>query len=130
MQKNVEQASTGMLRYGVSLEDALSAQQAYSDELGRSVILSSTALQNMAEIGKATGLGMQGVAGMASQMELFGYGAEDSAAFIGQMYSESTAMGLNAGKVMKKFETNLGLLNKLSFKNGIQGLKKMSEFSE
>lgn len=130
MQKNIEQASVEMLRYGVTQEQALEAQQAYSEELGRTVLLSQDAMKNMAEIGKATGLGMQGVAGMAAQMEAFGFGAEKATDYIYEVYSEAAAMGLNAGKVTKKFEQNLGLLNKLNFKNGVNGLKEMAKFSE
>ena len=130
MQSNIQQAGVQMARYGVSVSDALEAQQAYSDELGRSVILTQSALENMAMIGKATGLGMQGMAGLTAQMEQFGLGAEDSANMIYSMYSDTTAMGLNAGKVIKKFQENIGLLNKLNFKNGIKGLQKMTQLSE
>lgn len=130
MQGNIQQAAVQMGQYGVSVTDALMAQKAYSDELGRSVILSQSALINMAEIGKATGLGMEGMASLTAQMNDFGLGAEQSAGMIYDMYSESAAMGLNAGKVIKKFEQNIGLLNKLNFKNGIKGLQKMTQLSE
>lgn len=130
LQSNIQQAAVQMAGYGVSVTDALEAQQAYSDELGRSVILTQSALENMSMIGKATGLGMQGMAGLTSQMDQFGLGAEDSAKMIYSMYSDSTAMGLNAGKVIKKFQENIGLLNKLNFKNGIKGLQKMAQLSE
>jgi hypothetical protein len=63
-------------------------------------------------------------------MEQFGLGAESSSKFIYDMYAETSAMGLNAGKVIKKFESNLGLLNKLNFKAGVKGLKEMAKFSE
>lgn len=130
LQSNIQQAAVQMTGYGVSVTDALEAQQAYSDELGRSVILTQSALENMSMIGKATGLGMQGMAGLTAQMNQFGLGAEDSANMIYSMYSDSTAMGLNAGKVIKKFQENIGLLNKLNFKNGIKGLQKMAQLSE
>ena len=130
LQSNIEQSAIQMARYGVSVTDALEAQQAYSEELGRSVILTQSALKNMSMIGKATGLGMQGMAGLTAQMDAFGLGAEQSAGMIYDMYSESAAMGLNAGKVIKKFEQNIGLLNKLNFKNGIKGLQKMTQLSE
>ena len=130
LQKNIEMAGTSMLRYGVTHEQALEAQQAFSEELGRSVILSRQTFENMAMVGKATGLGMQGMAGMVSQMNQFGFGAEKATEYVYDMYAQSSAMGLNAGKVLKKFEQNLGLLNKLNFKNGVDGLKKMAQFSE
>lgn len=130
MRQNIIQAGVNMAHYGVSVEDALQAQTAYSEELGRSVLLSEDALTNMSKIGKATGLGMAGMAGLTSQMEQFGLGAESASNFIYDMYAETSAMGLNAGKVIKKFESNLGLLNKLNFKAGVAGLKQMAKFSE
>ncbi len=130
MQSNIEQSSIQMQRYGVGVQEAVEAQQAYSDELGRSVILSQKAFENMAMIGKATGLGMKGMAELSAQMEIFGLGAESSSSLIMSMYSESAAMGLNSGNVIKKFQQNLGLLNKLNFKAGVKGLQKMSQLSE
>lgn len=130
MQSNIQQASIQMQRYGVGVGDAVEAQQAYSDELGRTVILSQNALTNMAMIGKATGLGMRVMAELSGQMEVFGLGAESASNLIYKMYSDSAAMGLNSGNVIKKFQQNLGLLNKLNFKAGVKGLQKMAQLSE
>ena len=130
MRDNVISASIEMQKYGVSTTEALEAQQAYSDELGRAVILSSEALTNMARIGKATGLGMQGMAGLTAEMEAFGLGAEQATEFIFEMQSSSAQMGLNSAKVIKSFQTNLGLLNKLNFKAGVKGLEQMAKYSE
>lgn len=130
MRNNVISASIGMQKYGVSTTEALEAQQAYSDELGRAVILSDQALTNMSRIGKATGLGMTGMASLTSEMEAFGLGAEQSSEFIFEMYSSSAQMGLNSTKVIKSFQQNLGLLNKLNFKAGVKGLEQMAKYSE
>jgi len=130
MRNNVISASIEMQKYGVSTTEALEAQQAYSDELGRAVILSDQALTNMSRIGKATGLGMAGMAGLTAEMEAFGLGAEQSSEFIFEMYSSSAQMGLNSTKVIKSFQQNLGLLNKLNFKAGVKGLEQMAKYSE
>jgi hypothetical protein len=130
MRGNVISASIEMQKYGVSTTEALEAQQAYSDELGRAVILSDQALTNMSRIGKATGLGMAGMAGLTAEMEAFGLGAEQSSEFIFEMYSSSAQMGLNSAKVIKSFQSNLGLLNKLNFKAGVKGLEQMAKYSE
>jgi len=130
MRDTVISASIEMQKYGVTTNDALEAQQAYSDELGRAVILSEQALTNMARIGKATGLGMAGMAGLTAEMEAFGLGAEQATDFIFEMSAESSQMGLNSAKVIKSFQSNLGLLNKLNFKAGVSGLKEMAKFSE
>lgn len=130
MQQNIINARNYTAEWGVEQKEVAEAQLAYSDELGRSVILSSAALQNMAMIGTKTGLGMQGVAQMAGQMEAFGFGAEKSVQLISELSAGAEAMGVNSGKVLKKFEQNLGLMNKLNFKNGVKGMMQMAKFSE
>jgi hypothetical protein len=130
VQQNISQAGVQMQRFGVSTQDAVAAQLAYSNELGRAVVLSQDALTNMAMIGKATGLGMQGMAELTSQMDAFGLGAEHASGIIYDIYSETSAMGLNAGKVIKGFQQNIGLLNRLHFKGGIAGLAKMAQIVE
>jgi len=130
MRQNIIQAGVNMAGYGVSVTDAVAAQQAYSEELGRSVILSENALTNMAKVGKATGLGMEAMAGLTSEMEAFGLGAESASNFIYDMYADASKMGLNASKVVKNFKQNLGLLNKLNFKGGAKALAQMAKYSE
>lgn len=130
MRREIDGARAMMISYGYSVEDAITAQSTYSGELGRAVILSESALENMSKVAKATGMGMEEMAGMSSEMANFGYGAEDSAKFIYDMYAESSKMGLNAANVSKKFRQNLTLLNKLNFKDGVKGLKTMTMLSE
>lgn len=130
MRREIDGARAMMISYGYSVEDAITAQSTYSGELGRAVILSESALENMSKVAKATGMGMEEMAGMSSEMANFGYGAEDSSKFIYDMYAESSKMGLNAANVSKKFRQNLTLLNKLNFKDGVKGLKNMTMLSE
>lgn len=117
-------------KMGYDLESAYKSQTALSDATGRQVMLSQEASKAIAETSRITGMAVEEMAGLAGQMEAFGLGAQQSADIVLEMSSEASQMGLNSGKVIKKFQENLGLLNKLNFKNGVKGLKEMSKFSE
>lgn len=130
MQSNMIAARNVAAEWGFEAKDLAEAQGAYSDEVGRSVILSGEALKTMSMIGAKTGLGVAGVAAMSGEMEAFGFGAEKSVALIAEMSSEAEAIGANSSKVLKSFQSNLGLMNKLNFNKGVKGMMAMAAYSE
>lgn len=130
MQSNMIAARNVAAEWGFEAKDLAEAQGAYSDEVGRSVILSGEALKTMSMIGAKTGLGVVGVAAMSGEMEAFGFGAEKSVALIAEMSSEAEAIGANSSKVLKSFQSNLGLMNKLNFNKGVKGMMAMAAYSE
>jgi hypothetical protein len=130
MRNNLAVTRDAYVEMGFTIEDAYKSQMALSEATGRQVMLTKGASIAIAETSRITGMAVEDMAGLTGQMEAFGLGAEQSADFILQMSQEASQMGLNSGKVIKKFEQNLGLLNKLNFKNGIAGLKAMTKFSE
>jgi len=130
MQSNMIAARNVAAEWGFEAKDLAEAQGAYSDEVGRSVILSGEVLKTMSMIGAKTGLGVEGVAAMSGEMEAFGFGAEKSVALIAEMSSEAEAIGANSSKVLKSFQSNLGLMNKLNFNKGVKGMMAMAAYSE
>jgi hypothetical protein len=114
----------------LDVKEAAEAQATYSEQVGRTVMLSTEALNRMGELGKITGLGTQGVSEMAGQMEAFGFGTTVAMEKIGEIRDTAQGMGINTGKVLKKVQQNANLLNKLNFKGGINGLGKMAAYSE
>jgi hypothetical protein len=129
MRQEIDGARANILAYGFTLDEVISAQQSYTEELGRSVVLSEQTLENMAKVAKGTGLGVQGMFEMASEMEIFGYNAEKATNTIQNMYENVSALGYPASVFMKKFKEGLPLMNKLNFKNGIKGLEKLVKIS-
>ena len=127
LQDNIRRASINTVKFGVALEDVAKIQATFSDELGTTQFVSQKALEDMSLMGKVTGLGSEAMAKMAGEMGGFGYNAERSAKFMGQVMNDTTAMGLNTSKVLKNIQANIKMLNKYNFKNGIKGLAKMAE---
>lgn len=114
---------------GIDVKEAAEAQASYSDQVGRTVMLSQEALGRMGELGKITGMGTQGMAEMAGQMEAFGMGSVVAMEKIGEIRDTAQGMGVNTGKVLKKVQQNMNLLNKLNFKGGVKGLGKMAAYA-
>ena len=113
--------------FGVGIGELAKMQADYSEELGRSVMLGQTGLEAMAQMSKATGLGAEGAAKMAADMEQQGISAERTRDFVEQTMNDSSKMGINASKVIKNIQTNIKMLNKYNFKGGIKGLAKMAQ---
>jgi hypothetical protein len=124
---NLKAASTQTIDFGVGLKELAELQSNYSQELGRTVLLNKENLIAMGEMAAATGLGAEGTAKMAADMELQGYSAERTRDFIEQTMNDSSKMGLNASKVVKNMQQNMKLLNRYNFKGGVKGLKQMAE---
>jgi hypothetical protein len=130
MAENLSATREEFAGMGFEIESAYKAQSALSDATGRQVMLTREASKAMAETARITGMEVEDLAGMTGEMELFGLGAQQATSLILDMSKEAANMGLNSGQVIKKFQQNLGLLNKLNFKAGVKGLKEMAKFSE
>ena len=130
MESNLKGSSEAFVEMGFALDSAYQVQSALSDATGRQVTLSKNAAVAMSETARITGMLPEEMATLVGQMMDFGMGAEQSSNFIKDMAVEAGQMGLNASGVIKKLNTNLGLLNKLHFKGGVKALKQMAIFSE
>jgi hypothetical protein len=115
--------------FGIGQGQLAEMQAAYSQELGRTVMLGTKGLIAIGEMAAATGLGADGAAKMSADFELIGYSAERASGFIEQTMNDSSKMGLNASKVVKAMSNGMKLLNKYNFKGGVAGLKKMAEIT-
>jgi hypothetical protein len=124
---NIKSAANSTIDFGMGIEEISKLQSDYSEELGRSVILSQKGLIAMGEMAAATGLGAEGTARFAADMDNVGYSAERTKDFIEQTMNDSHKMGLNASKVVKNISANIKMLNKYNFKGGAKGLAKMAE---
>ena len=124
------QSSQYLEGLGISGEKAAQMMSAYADETGRQTMLSQKAIESMALLEKVTGVGAEEIAVMAGQMQNFGMGAEQSVKMVEEIADISNKMGVNTQKVLKKVGSNLKLVNKLNFKEGVLGMAKMAVYTE
>jgi len=112
---------------GVNLAKVAKLQEDYSFNLGRNVLMNEKGLKAMAQMSVVTGLGAEGTAQMAADMELAGLSAERTGEFVEGTLNNSHKMGVNATKVMKNLSGNFKMLNKYRFKDGVKGLASMAQ---
>jgi len=112
---------------GVNLAKVAKLQEDYSFNLGRNVLMNEKGLKAMAQMSVVTGLGAEGTAQMAADMELAGLSAERTGEFVEGTLNNSHKMGVNASKVMKNLAGNFKMLNKYHFKDGVKGLASMAQ---
>jgi hypothetical protein len=129
VRQNIKSAAVNTISFGAGIKEIAEIQAQYTESLGRNVMLSQKSLETIAEMGKSTGLGIEGATEMATQFDKMGVSAEMAGKFTQETLDRSSAMGLNATKVMKNINQNFKMLNKYRFKEGIKGLIKMAELS-
>ena len=123
---NIMNAAKQTTMIGVGVKDLAQIQSTYSDEIGRSVVLSEKGLVALGQMAASTVLGAEGAARMAAEMETQGLSAERTGKFVEQTLNDASKMGLNASKVVKNVSNNIKMLNKYNFKEGVKGLAKMA----
>ena len=130
MVNNIESSQQAWGDLGYDLESSAKIQQSLANETGRQVILSEEAQKQAAMTARALNMQSEEMGVLIGQMDQFGLGSQLAMSSIIDMRIEAEKMGVNSGKVIKKFEQNLELMNKLNFKSGIKGLQKMAALSE
>lgn len=130
LSQNAQGVANHFASIGLSSTDAIAGQAAFSEEVGRTVMLSQEAMTNMGNLAQKAGMSTSEIGGMVGQMEAFGMGSVTAMKSIEEIRDTAQGMGINSGKVIKKVQQNMGLLNKLNFKGGVKGLGKMAAYSE
>ena len=129
IKNSIFEASVETTLIGVKTEDLVKLQQNYTNEIGRSIILSKDSMVQISTMAQATGLGVEGMSSMVAQMELFGIGVEGSYGHITNITKEAKASGVSLSVATKNFEENLKIANTYTFKSGIQGVREMTVLS-
>ncbi len=121
---NTVSKTTSMM--GIQTGDLAKMQASYSEEIGRSVVLSEQGLQGLARMSEGTGLGMEGAAAMAASMDDFNLSVSSSADYVEETVNLAAKMGVNSQKAVKNLQTNLKLAQKFVFKGGVKGITRMA----
>lgn len=130
LRSNLSDAATYAAKLGVSIDDLSKAQASFSDETARTAALTAQEYKNITNIGKGTALGVEQAGKLAAQFDLLGVSIQSSEKFVQGVVDSSERLGINASKVLKNISQNFKTLNTFSFKDGIKGMAKMTEYSE
>lgn len=108
-----------------STDELIKMQAKYSSILGRNIQLTSEQKQNMMAMEKY--LGEDTMMNLASNLENFGLGLNDSANFVRDRLNQARKYGINAEKLAKNVTDNIKLAQQYTFKDGVVGLSRMAQ---
>ena len=111
--------------YGISAEQVVELQKNLSEATSRQLMLNDSQAKGLVQMNKMVG---SNVANQFISEMMNGMGAQLSTVqgAVSKAYATAAKSGLNAQKVTEKIANNLSMANKLSFRDGINGLTRMA----
>jgi len=111
---------------GVDAAELAKMQGKYSDDVGRAVTLTQQGALAAAEMSAGLGIGSEGAAELAANMERFGYSMESTRDYMEDAVKMSTKQGVHTGKVVSMIQANLKKAIGYRFRNGVKDLTDMA----
>jgi hypothetical protein len=130
MRGSFEDSARFVAHIGGNLEDVQKVMQGFADETGRARALSAEMVQDIALIGKGTGLGIEQGTKLGAQFELMGVNAKSAMDYVQNVVDTSERMGVNTTKVLKTVSDNFKKLQTMNFQQGVKGYAQMAQYSE
>ena len=115
---------------GVSVDQMARAQANFAEATGAAAVFSKQLNMDLVKVAKGTGMSMEDSGVFAANLSLAGMSMNDSLGVMQGVVDRSAKLGLNTGEVAKKLKDNLVLMNKMHFKDGIEGLEKLIQVSQ
>lgn len=117
------------IKYGVAAEAIKEVQRGIVDATGKQYMLSDAEAERQVQINKLVGAG---TSNQFTEQMMNHMGAQLSTVqgAVSKAYATAAKSGLNAAKFSKEVAKNLSLANKLSFRDGVNGIIRMTALSE
>ena len=125
--KNTAFAAVETAKLGINIDEVIKLQESLSEGLGRNILLTQEQIKGVAEMGKGTNLGVDGVSNMAEAFDDFGVNLETMRNRVENTYKSTQRLGLNSVKVFKIISENLKTAQKYNFKDGSKSLENMAK---
>ena len=123
---SITKSARSTTMWGVGAKDLAIMQRQYSEEIGRSVLLTEEGYKSMALLAEGTGLGKEYATQLASGMDMFNVSAERTASIVEDNMNNASKLGVNGAAALKSLSKNLKLAQRFKFKGGVKGLSDMS----
>lgn len=114
--------------FGMAQEQAQKMQETFLKTTGRAAILTQNQMKDIAAASKL--MGEENVQGAIQAMDSMGASSEKAMELMDQNYARAVNSGLDTVKASETFVKNLSLANQLSFKNGVDGISRMTTLSQ
>ena len=116
-------------KYGIAAEQVFELQKNLSEATGRAMMLNNQDAEKYVQYNKLIGSDTTNKFTSTITKTLGGQ-IQTVEGAISKAYATAAKSGLNAAQFSQKVADNLSLANKLSFRNGIDGITKMTALSE
>lgn len=115
--------------YGISADKVFELQENLANASGKALMLNNEQAERMIQINKLVGAN---VANQFTSEMMTHMGGQLSAVqgAVSRAYATAAKSGLNAAQFSEKVAKNLSLANKLSFRDGVNGIIRMTALSE
>ena len=114
--------------YGMTAEQAMKLQNTYVKVTGRATFLSKSQMEDIAASSKI--MGDETVQGAIKIMDSMGATSQSTVELLDKNYARAKNAGLDINKASEALVQNLSLANKLNFRSGVDGISKMTIYSQ
>ena len=114
--------------FGMTAEQAMKMQEAFSKATGKASLLSKSQMEDIAASSKL--IGEESVSSAIEMMDNMGTTSQQATELLDKNYARAVNSGLDSVKASDAFVKNMSLANKLTFKNGVDGISRMSILSQ
>lgn len=114
--------------YGMTVSEIAKLQDSYADITGKARILNREQLEHTTAMSKLVGDDITNQ--FIENMDNMGSDTDAATLSLANAFNKANKLGLNAVKTSKDFAKNLSMANKFAFKNGVDGVMKMTMLSE
>ena len=116
-------------KYGVSAEAIAQVQRGLSEATGKQIMLNEAQAEGIVQIDKLVGAQTR-VKFQEEIMNGMGGQVDTANKALADVYATAAKHGLNAKKFSDKVAQNLSMANRLSFRDGVNGLTRMAAYAE
>jgi hypothetical protein len=124
--ERLEQIYIDTAELGIQFKDVTDVIGGMSKSLGRIVDPSDEAVKNMAILGKNVGITSDAMGTMVGDFMNLTFSQDKSAAAIEKITDNARKAGVSAKNTLESISKNLDKVNAYGFKNGLDGLTKMT----
>lgn len=115
-------------RLGMTFEEMYKFQEQYAKNTGRATILTNKQVETLAGLSKITS--EVATEEMVKNMDSLGASIDSVSGYLAQSYARASQNGLNAAKTSEALANNVKMASKYTFREGVNGISKMTMMSE
>lgn len=115
-------------RLGMTFAEIYKFQEEYAANVGRSISLTNDNIEAMASLSKL--VGEHAVSEVAKNMDMFGASTETASEYVTLNMARAKAQGLDLKKSGEAFANNIKMASRYNFREGINGVSKMTLLSQ